>query len=121
MKKIGLRKEDKLELEEKLKEVNMRIKQIMSISEDKLLKNRDEEYDWMTIAVRDIKNHSAKECRFHWKNLAHPAINRSPWTKVIYYSGRSRNHEPCCVLIILSTINMAYDKGINKMQYVSLI
>jgi len=87
LKKIGLREQERLELEERLDEVNLRIRQIFKIPDEKLLQDKDEEYDWMKIAARDMKmNHSATECMLHWRNLAHPSINKAPWTRVIYSS-----------------------------------
>ena len=55
----------------------------LRIPDEKLFEDRHEDFDWMKIAVKDLRNnHTAKECELHWKNLAHTAINRSPWTQV---------------------------------------
>ena len=57
-------------------------KDIKSLPDSVLFRNKDEEYDWMMIAAKVFKRSiSHSTIRLMWKNLLHPMINRNSWTK----------------------------------------
>lgn len=101
LRQISLTPEKKEELEEALKLLETQIKEVEETSENDLFYNREEDFDWMRISAQTVSsrislafhrksdklffqfsNHiTPKACELMWKNLLHPTINKSSWSK----------------------------------------
>ena len=69
-------------LEKRMRKLYSEEKDIKSLPDSVLFRNKDEEYDWMMIAAKVFKRSiSHSTIRLMWKNLLHPMINRNSWTK----------------------------------------
>ena len=65
-----------------MRKLSFEEKDIKSLPDSVLFRNKDEEYDWMMIAAKVFKRSiSHSTIRLMWKNLLHPMINRNSWTK----------------------------------------
>lgn len=83
LRQIGLRDNERLELQEQYDHRRRIIRQIKKLEDAVLFSDREEEYDWMKIAAQDFSMmHSPDDCCLYWRNFAHPSINTTAWTKV---------------------------------------
>jgi len=81
MMSIGVRDEEKAELEVRIKDCDLRIKEVTKMPDDKLFLDRYAAYDWDKISVTNFQSsHYPRDCQLQWQNLVHPSINRSVWS-----------------------------------------
>jgi len=80
--KAGISVDERYALEKRMRKLYSEEKDIKSLPDSVLFRNKDEEYDWMMIAAKVFKRSiSHSTIRLMWKNLLHPMINRNSWTK----------------------------------------
>ena len=81
IKKIGVRDEEKAELAEKIKDCDLRIREVCNMPEEKLFIDRYQAHDWDKISVTDFQvSHHPMDCQLQWQNLVHPSINKTVWS-----------------------------------------
>merc|ERR1719369_1274724 len=81
IKKIGVKDEEKPELARKIKDCDLRLREVDNMPDEKLFFNRYQDHDWDKISVTNFQvTHHPIDCKLQWQNLVHPSINRSTWS-----------------------------------------
>ena len=73
---------ERKDLANKLKEIKSKESVIREQSDIELFKDSSEEFSWLEISMQTFDGFfSERSCRLMWRNVLHPSINKSHWTK----------------------------------------
>ena len=73
---------ERKELVNKLNEIKSKESVIREQSDIELFNDSSEEFSWLEISMQTFDGFfSERSCRLMWRNVLHPSINKSHWTK----------------------------------------